>query len=59
MGSQDEFTSVHQLERRIEQMKSAKAEVLDGVNHFGLESPLYANQVSDIILKFIRKIETD
>ena len=58
MGSRDEFTSVKQLESRIKDMKGARSEILENVNHFGLESPIYADQVSDIVVKFIRMIES-
>lgn len=58
MGSEDEFTSTKQLESRVKDMKCARAEILANVNHFGLESTVYAEQVSDSIIKFIRMVET-
>ncbi len=58
MGSHDEFTSVKQLGDKIKLMKSARMEILDNVNHFGLESPVYAREISDLVIKFIRMVET-
>ncbi len=57
MGSEDEFTSVEQLQARISTMMSARCEIINGVHHFELEKTLFVREVTEIITEFIRKVE--
>ncbi len=56
MGSQDGFTSVAQLERRIRTMRNAEVRLIGSVGHFMLETPTYASETSGYIAAFLKKI---
>ncbi len=56
MGSEDEFTTVGQLQSRVKEMKSTRIEIIEAANHFQLESCIYAQNISEIMYKFISKI---
>ncbi len=58
MGTRDQFTSVSQLKERLKGVKHADMELVDGVNHFQLESSKYATQTARYIYEFIKNIES-
>jgi len=58
MGSEDEFTSVVQLQTRVKEMKSACIEIVETANHFQLETRMHSQAISEIMYKFISKIQS-
>lgn len=65
MGENDEFTTVHQLEKMVEKMKRnctsdrVDIEIVSGVGHFQLESPSYDPIVSNLILEWLDNLNVN
>ena len=57
MGTNDEFTTVSQLNDKLANTKSVRVELMEGVGHFALETPKYASAIADYVCKFIEMVE--
>uniref|UniRef100_A0A1J3EDL1 Xaa-Pro dipeptidyl-peptidase-like domain-containing protein n=1 Tax=Noccaea caerulescens TaxID=107243 RepID=A0A1J3EDL1_NOCCA len=53
MGTQDGFTSVSQLKKKLKSAAGrTETHLIEGVSHFQMEGPEYDSQVTDIICNF-------
>ena len=57
MGTNDEFTSVSQLTKRVTVMNGACIELIQGVGHFELETIKYAKKTGEVIAKYMLSLE--
>ena len=56
MGTSDGFTSVAQLQSRVEQSSGTiEVELVDHVGHFELESPVFDDRITSRVHQFIQK----
>ncbi|CAE6110759.1 unnamed protein product [Arabidopsis arenosa] len=57
MGTQDGFTSVSQLKKKLKSaVGRTETHLIEGVSHFQMEGPEYDSQVTDIICNFISSL---
>ncbi|XP_006288539.2 uncharacterized protein LOC17882547 [Capsella rubella] len=57
MGTQDGFTSVNQLKKKLKSaVGRTETHLIEGVSHFQMEGPEYDSQVTDIIRNFISSL---
>ncbi|KAH0888513.1 hypothetical protein HID58_050942 [Brassica napus] len=57
MGTQDGFTSVSQLKKKLKSAAGrTETHLLEGVSHFQMEGPEYDSQMADVICNFISSL---
>ncbi|KAJ4908208.1 alpha/beta-Hydrolases superfamily protein [Raphanus sativus] len=57
MGTQDGFTSVSQLKKKLKSAAGrTETHLLEGVSHFQMEGPEYDSQMADVISNFISSL---
>lgn len=57
MGTKDGFTSVKQLENKLQSAAGrAETHLLEGVGHFQMEGPAYDARMVDLIIEFIQSL---
>ena len=59
MGTDDGFTTVTQLESRVQSMENATMKLVKGVGHFALERSLYAARTCEYISDFMVNIGSE
>lgn len=58
MGTQDGFTTVNQLKRKLKSASGRnESHLIEGVSHFEMEGPAYDTQMVNLIVQFIGSLQ--